>query len=34
MNHSDVYWAHVASVMPDYMLAENWLKKHGNECVF
>lgn len=34
MNHSDAYWAHVASVMPEYMVAEKWLKKHGNKCVF
>jgi len=34
MNHSDAYWAHVASVMPEYLVAEHWLKKHGNKCVF
>lgn len=34
MNHSDAYWAHVGSVMPEYMVAEKWLKKHGNKCVF
>lgn len=34
MNHSDAYWAHVASVMPEYEVAEKWLKKHGGKCVF
>lgn len=34
MNHSDAYWAHVASIMPEYMIAEKWLKKYGGKCVF
>lgn len=34
MNHSEAYWAHVASVMPEYMEAERWLKKYGPFCVF
>ncbi|MEO6190914.1 MAG: YgjP-like metallopeptidase domain-containing protein [Saprospiraceae bacterium] len=28
-NHSDRYWNLVAKVMPDYMVAEKWLKKEG-----
>ena len=30
-NHSKAYWNLVESVMPDYMTAEKWLKKHGEE---
>ena len=28
-NHSAKYWALVEKVLPDYMLAEDWLKKNG-----
>ncbi|HMW38472.1 MAG: M48 family metallopeptidase [Saprospiraceae bacterium] len=28
-NHSAQFWALVASVMPDYMKAENWISSHG-----
>jgi len=28
-NHSKKYWEYVESLMPDYMEAEEWLKKHG-----
>lgn len=28
-NHSHKYWALVESIMPNYMDAENWLKKNG-----
>ncbi len=30
-NHSSRFWDLVASVMPDYEEAENWLKKHGEQ---
>ncbi len=29
MNHSDAYWALVASIYPDYKEHRNWLKKNG-----
>ena len=28
-NHSAKYWALVEKVLPDYMIAEDWLKKNG-----
>lgn len=31
-NHSQTYWKLVERVMPDYMKAEEWLKKFGNTC--
>ncbi len=31
-NHSKAYWQLVERIMPDYMLAEDWLKKHGTSC--
>lgn len=34
LNHSDRYWALVASVMPDYKTSEKWLKLHGSDKVF
>jgi predicted metal-dependent hydrolase len=29
MNHSPRFWHEVATVCPDYRLAESWLRKHG-----
>jgi len=34
MDHSDRFWNHVESIMPNYEEAEKWLKVHGNECCF
>jgi predicted metal-dependent hydrolase len=33
-NHSDRFWAVVASAMPDYELQEKWLKEFGYDCNF
>ena len=33
MNHSKEFWADVARVMPEYKLAEKWLKEHGDEIM-
>ena len=33
MNHSKEFWADVARVMPEYKLAEKWLKDHGDEIM-
>lgn len=30
-NHSKAFWNLVESVMPEFKLAEKWLKKHGEE---
>lgn len=30
MNHSDRFWYHVKTCMPDYMLHRRWLKKEGD----
>jgi predicted metal-dependent hydrolase len=32
MNHSKRFWDRVQKAMPDYMLAEKWLKKYGEKC--
>lgn len=29
MNHSAAFWHHVAAACPDYLQAEQWLKKHS-----
>ncbi|MBK8555748.1 MAG: M48 family metallopeptidase [Lewinellaceae bacterium] len=34
MNHSDRFWALVASFMPDYEEKERWLKANGSTCDF
>ncbi len=34
MNHSDRFWKHVRSAMPDYPKAEQWLKKHGSNMSY
>ena len=31
MNHSKDFWNMVASIMPDYKEAKQWLKEHGKE---
>lgn len=31
MNHSKDFWNKVASVMPEYEIHREWLKKHGHE---
>ena len=31
MNHSDVFWNLLISILPDGMKRERWLKKHGEE---
>ncbi|MEP7196715.1 MAG: M48 family metallopeptidase [Saprospiraceae bacterium] len=31
-NHSERYWKLVESVLPNYMEAEDWLKKFGSSC--
>lgn len=33
-NHSDRFWALVEKAMPGYRLAEEWLRKNGERCVF
>ena len=33
MNHSKLFWAEVAKVMPDYKIYENWLKENGNTLI-
>ena len=33
-NHSDRFWAQVERAMPGYRLAEDWLHKHGDQCIF
>ena len=34
LNHSDRYWAHVASAMPEYSEHERWLRENGARCDF
>jgi predicted metal-dependent hydrolase len=34
MDHSERFWNHVASIMPDYEKAEKWLKINGGKCLF
>ncbi len=31
MNHSKAFWSTVASLMPEYKIAEAWLKKNGKQ---
>ncbi len=33
-NHSDKFWKQVEKAMPGYNLAEDWLRMHGNQCIF
>ena len=33
MNHSKLFWAEVAKVMPDYKIYEKWLKENGNTLI-
>lgn len=34
LNHSHRFWKQVEKAMPGYELAEEWLRKHGDQCVF
>lgn len=34
LNHSHRFWKQVAKAMPGYELAEEWLRHHGDQCVF
>jgi len=34
LNHSDRFWALVENAMPQFKVAEKWLKVHGDECNF
>lgn len=34
MNHSDRFWALVASIMPDYLTWRRWLRENGDELRF
>lgn len=33
MNHSPAFWDEVERWMPDYRIARNWLKKHGDRLM-
>ncbi len=33
-NHSHRFWKQVERAMPGYELAESWLRKHGDQCIF
>lgn len=33
-NHSDRFWKQVEKAMPGYELAESWLRKYGDQCIF
>ena len=33
-NHSHRFWRVVEKAMPGYHLAEEWLHKHGDQCIF
>lgn len=33
-NHSDRFWKLVEKAMPGYPLAEEWLRKNGDHCIF
>ncbi len=34
MNHSEKFWSHVGSAMPDYKKYDSWLTKHGHKLRF
>ena len=33
-NHSARFWKLVEKIMPGYQLAEDWLHKNGEQCIF
>jgi predicted metal-dependent hydrolase len=34
LNHSNRFWKLVEKAMPGYELAEEWLRKNGDQCIF